>query len=131
MPEPKRVTVVNDNPEFLQLMQDLLQDASYPATLIDGDRENAFELILASEPEILIIDLRLRSAEFHGLQILNLVRDHETLRKVPTVICSADAWGIDQVRAEVEAMEKLAVLTKPFAISDLYRVLRELGAAVE
>jgi hypothetical protein len=43
MPERKRITVVNDNPEFLGLMQDVLQDASYPATLIDGDRENARE----------------------------------------------------------------------------------------
>jgi CheY-like chemotaxis protein len=131
MPEPKRVTVVNDNPEFLQLMQDLLQDASYPATLVDGDRDNAFELIQASQPEILIVDLRLGSDHFRGLEILKLVRDDETLRRVPTVICSADSWGIDKVRAEVEEMDQVAFLTKPFAIADLYRVLGELSAAAE
>lgn len=129
MPEPKRVTVVNDNPEFLQLMQDLLQDANYPATLIDGGRENAFELIQASQPEILIIDLRLGSESLRGLELLKRARDDESLRDVPTIICSADAWGMDGVREEVEAIERVAVLPKPFAIADLYRVLRQLGAA--
>lgn len=129
MPEPKRVTVVNDNPDFLQLMQDLLQDASYPATLIDGGRDNAFELIEASEPEILIVDLRLGSNEITGLEILKRVRDDHALRQVPTVICTADTWSIDQVREEVASMDRVAVLTKPFAIADLYRVLEELGAS--
>lgn len=128
MPEPKRVTVVNDNPDFLQLMQDLLQDADYPATLIDGGRDNAFELIEASEPEILIVDLRLGSNEITGLEILKRVRDDPALRQVPTVICTADTWSIDQVREEVASMDRVAVLTKPFAIADLYRVLEELGA---
>lgn len=129
MPELKRITVVNDNPEFLQLMQDLLQDASYPATLIDGNRENAFELIEASQPEILIVDLRLGSNEISGLEILKRVRDDPALRRVPTVICTADTWSIDEVREEVASIDQVAVLTKPFAIADLYRVLEELGAS--
>jgi CheY-like chemotaxis protein len=131
MPQPKRVTVVNDSPEFLQLMQDLLQDASYPATLIDGDRENAFELIKASQPEILIVDLRLGSEGLRGLELLKLVRQDAELKRVPTVICTADSWSVDGVREGIEAMEQVAVLTKPFAIADLYGVLRELGAAAE
>lgn len=131
MPQPKRVTVVNDSPEFLQLMQDLLQDASYPATLIDGDRENALELIQASQPEILIIDLRLGSEGLRGLELLKRVREDAELERVPTVICTADSWGVDGVREEIAAMEQVAVLTKPFAIADLYGVLRDLGAAAE
>lgn len=131
MPEPKRVTVVNDSPDFLQLMQDLLQDASYPATLIDGDRENAFELIRASQPEIFIVDLRLGTEGLRGLELLKLVRADAELKRVPTVICTADSWSVDRVREEIESMEQVAVLTKPFAIADLYRVLRELGAAAE
>ncbi len=131
MPEPKRVTVVNDSPEFLQLMQDLLQDASYPATLIDGDRDNAFDLIKASQPEILIVDLRLGSDGLRGLEILRLVRADEELKQVPTVVCTADSWSMDGVREEIDALDRVAVLTKPFAIADLYDVLRELGAAAE
>jgi CheY-like chemotaxis protein len=40
------VVVVNDSPEFLELMADLLHDERYPVTVIDGDRGNAVELIV-------------------------------------------------------------------------------------
>src|SRR5918999_4280069 len=123
MPERKRITVVNDNPEFLQLMQDLLQDASYPSTLISGDRDNATELIEASDPEILIIDLRLGSDGLKGLDILRWTRDHPILRGVPAIVCTADSWGVEAVRAELNGAGTVTVLVKPFTLEDLYRVL--------
>ena len=127
MPEPKRVTVVNDDPAFLELMQDLLQDASYAAILIDGDRDNALELVEASDPEVLIVDLRLGSDELKGLDILRRVRRHPTLRNVPTVVCTADTWSLQDFAEELRSMPGVSILTKPFHIADLYRMLEELG----
>jgi CheY-like chemotaxis protein len=125
MPEPKRVTVVNDNPEFLQLMQDLLQDANYPATLVAGERDNATELIEASDPEILVIDLRLGSEGMKGLDILRWTRDHPTLRRVPAIVCTADSWGVEEVRADLNEMGNVTVLMKPFGVEELYALLHE------
>jgi CheY-like chemotaxis protein len=127
MAEPKRVTVVNDNPAFLELMQDLLQDATYPATLIDGDRDNALELIAASDPEIMIVDLRLGSDQLKGLDILRRVRQHPALRAVPTVVCTADTWSLEEFAEELRSTPGVSILTKPFAIADLYRVLEKIG----
>ncbi len=53
-----RVTVVNDNPEFLELMRELIEDERHVVTTIDGDRDDALALVVASRPELLIIDLR-------------------------------------------------------------------------
>ena len=127
MPEMKRVTVVNDSPEFLELMADLLMDAHYPATLIDGDRPEAKKLVEASQPEILIIDLRLGDEGLSGLQILRWVREHRDLSRVPTIVCTADHWGVDQVRAELDTMEGVSILLKPFSVGDLYQALGELA----
>jgi CheY-like chemotaxis protein len=129
MPERKRVTVVNDNPEFLQLMQDLLQDASYPATLISGDRENATELIRDSEPEVLIIDLRLGSDEMKGLDILRWTREHPVLRHVPAIVCTADSWGVESVQAELKGYGNVSVLVKPFSVDQLYGAMSEVASA--
>jgi CheY-like chemotaxis protein len=129
MPERKRVTVVNDNPEFLQLMQDLLQDASYPATLISGDRENATELIRDSEPEVLIIDLRLGSDEMKGLDILRWTRKHPVLRNVPAIVCTADSWGVESVQAELKGYGNVTVLVKPFSVNQLYGAMSEVASA--
>ena len=38
-----RITVVNDNPEFLDLVHDILEGDRYDTTLIDGDRPDALD----------------------------------------------------------------------------------------
>ena len=129
MPEPRRVTVVNNNPEFLELMADLLHDATYPATVIDGDRDNALELIEASEPEILIVDLRLGSEQMKGLEILRWIRKHPDLADVPAVICTADTWAVDQLADELRELRRVTILLKPFAVEELYAALREATGA--
>ena len=48
--EHTHIVVVNDSPEFLELMADLLHDHHYAATVIDGDRENAVDLVRAASP---------------------------------------------------------------------------------
>ena len=126
MPELRRVTVVNDNPEFLELMQDLLQDASYPATLINGDRDNAMGLIEASEPEILIIDLRLGAHELKGLDIVREIRRRPQFDTVPMLVCTADRWALNGVGEELDAMQRVGVLAKPFSIDELYGKLEKL-----
>ena len=127
MPELKRVTVVNDSPDFLSLMADLLMDANYPATLIDGDRPEAKKLVEASQPEILIIDLRLGNEGLSGLEILRWVREHPELAHVPTIVCTADHWSLERVRAELDAMAGVSILLKPFSVDDLYQALGELA----
>lgn len=123
-----RVTVVNDNPEFLSVMQDVLQDGTYPATLIDGDRENAVDLIEASEPGVLIIDLRMGRQELHGVEILREVRRRPALRRIPIIVCSADQWALNEVRPELEALERLEILAKPFTIDNLYAAIERVLA---
>jgi CheY-like chemotaxis protein len=124
--EHPRVTVVNDSPEFLELMQDLLQDATYPATLIDGARDNALELVEASRPDVLIIDLRMGDDELHGLRLLHQARERSTLQRIPTLVCTADRWALETLEPELETMERVAVLAKPFSITELYAAIDSL-----
>ncbi len=109
-------------------MADLLLDANYPATLIDGDRPEAKALIEAAQPEILIIDLRLGSEGLSGLEITRWVRQHPQLSGLPTIICTANHFGIESVREEIEAMEKVRILLKPFSMDELHEALAEAGA---
>lgn len=128
MSQLRRVTVVNDSPDFLELMRDFLHDADYPATLIDGDRDNAMDLVESSQPEILIIDLRLGRDELKGLDILHQIRAHPDLGNVPTIVCTADLHALERAEDEIQAMKGVSVLTKPFALDDLHRALREVAS---
>jgi CheY-like chemotaxis protein len=126
-PEQKpRITVVNDSPEFLELMADLLHDERYPVTLVDGDRENAVELIVAALPQALIIDLRLGSDELHGWDVLTAVRRHPDLSELPTLVCTGDLKGLERLAGDLAGMRRVATITKPFSVDELFSSLDAL-----
>jgi CheY-like chemotaxis protein len=125
-PERPHVVVVNDNPDFLDLMGDLLHDERYPVTLIDGDRDNAVELVEAAVPDALIIDLRLGRDTLHGWEVLREVRTNQQLARLPTIVCSGDLQALDRLSDEIRTMDRVAVLRKPFQIEDLFALLDAL-----
>jgi len=126
IPERTHVVVVNDNPEFLDLMADVLHDERYPTTVIDGDRDDAVDLICAAVPQVLIIDLRLGKDELHGWQVLQEVRADPDLREVPTLLCSGDTVGLASIREAMAEMRRVDTLVKPFSIDELLTKLQGL-----
>jgi CheY-like chemotaxis protein len=128
VPEQTHIVVVNDSPEFLELMADILHDARYPVTVIDGDRDNAVDLIRAAVPAALIIDLRLGADELHGWDVIQAVRRDPDLRELPTLICTGDIRALSKLEESVAGMRRVATITKPFDIDDL---LSQLAALLE
>ena len=122
----QRVTVVNDNPEFLKLMGELLHQERYAVTLVDGDRDDAVDLIEASQPQALIIDLRLGTAELHGWEVFNAIRSHPDLSELPSLICTGDLRGLEQVADQLAGMRRVSTLKKPFDIEELFSKLDAL-----
>lgn len=125
-PEQQRVTVVNDNPEFLKLMGDLLREERYAVTLVDGDRDDAIDLVKASQPQALIIDLRLGSSELHGWEVLQALRSDPALSELPTLMCTGDIRGLEQIADRLAGMRRVSTLKKPFGIDELFSKLDAL-----
>jgi Response regulator receiver domain. len=120
------VTVINDSPEFLEMMGDFLEGERIAASLIDGDDISSLEPIRATNPELLIVDLRLQGAKISGWDILQAARADPQLGGLPIIICSAD---IMELRERAEAMAQMPgveVLRKPFALDDLEALVRRL-----
>lgn len=128
VPERTHVVVVNDSPEFLEVMADLLHDERYPVTVIDGDRDNAVELVRAAVPGALIIDLRLGREELHGWDVLKEIRSDPQLSELPTLICSGDLEALDRLGEDVAKMRRVDTIKKPFSIDELFAKLEELLA---
>ncbi len=123
-----RVTVVNDNEDFLELVREILDDERYDTTTIDGDRPEALEQIRASRPDVLMIDLRLGSDGLHGWEIAQQVRADDQLKGVPILICSGDIMALKELAPELAEGRDLAVLTKPFAVDELCDTVERLLA---
>jgi len=121
-----RVTVVNDNPAFLELVHDILEDDRFEATAIDGDKADALEAIRASRPDILMIDLRMGMDELHGWDIAQRVRAEPDFEGLPVLVCSADVLALKRLEDDLETNLHVGTLLKPFSIDDLTAALERL-----
>lgn len=123
-----RVTVVNDNPEFLELMREVLEDERYETTTIDGGREDALDAVRSSRPELLILDLRLSSEGLLGWDLAQEIRRDRQFEDLPVLLCSADLQALRDVEEELEGQRAVEVLPKPFGIDQLTGVVDRLLA---
>ncbi len=124
----KRITVVNDNPEFLELVHDILEDDRYDATTIDGDRPDAVERIAESRPDVLMIDLRMGSDEMHGWSVAQQVRDDARFTDLPIRLCSAEVPAMREMAERLADDHRTRCLEKPFSIDALTDTIEELLA---
>ena len=114
-----RVTVVNDNREFLDVVAAILESDRYEATLIKGAAEDALEQIRASRPDVLMIDLRLGSDGLHGWGIAQQVRRDPALEGTPILLCSADNFALREIEDQLDDRYTVVTLKKPFSIDEL------------
>jgi CheY-like chemotaxis protein len=127
-----RITVINDNPEFLELMNALLEkNAGYDVTTIDGDLIKDIEPIRRSRPDLLVIDLRLRRDGLAGWDILLAIRRDAELAELPIILCTGDLEGLKEHAAAITQDPMVATLQKPFHVEELEElVLHYVGESV-
>ena len=123
--QPPRITVVNDNEQFLALMHDLLSQEGYDVKVVDGDTAT-IDGIAATDPDLLVIDLRLGSTAPSGWDVLLMARAHEPLRKIPVVLCSADIVELRSRKEEMSSIADVHILEKPFRIEQAEELVRRL-----
>jgi DNA-binding response OmpR family regulator len=112
-----RISVVNDNPDFLELMAAILdEDAGYEVALHHGDMMPLSEL-KAARPDLIVMDLLL--GQTSGWELIALARADDALRDVPVVVCSADIAQLRERSTELSKIAGLHVLQKPFSVDEL------------
>ena len=122
-PRP-RISVVNDNADFLELMSAILdEDAGYEVSLFDG-QETSVAMLADSEPDLIIVDLLL--GKVSGWELVTLSRAEPRLADTPIVVCSADVSSLREREPELAAVAKLHVLRKPFSIDQLTELVERL-----
>jgi CheY-like chemotaxis protein len=123
-PNRPRISVVNDNPEFLELMSAILdEDAGYDVTLFDGEKTSIAEIV-AARPDLVIVDLVLGGAS--GWEIVTLSRAEPTLADLPIIICSADVTELRARAGELERIGNVHILEKPFSLDQITDAVERL-----
>src|ERR687896_653836 len=125
-----RITVINDDPAFLELMSVLLEeDSGYEVTTLEGVELDSLDPVRQSRPDLLIVDLVMPD-EQTGWRFVEAAQSDDQLREIPVIVCSADVASLHRRAAELSAIPRLGVPSKPFDIDQLLgRVRRQLEAA--
>ncbi|NJL95631.1 MAG: response regulator [Anaerolineae bacterium] len=119
-----QVLVVEDDPDVLLLLQDLLE--SYPWTFVvrsTGRGRDAIELARQAPPDLVLLDVRLAD-EVNGLTVARELRSHPATVHAKIVILSAMDDPIDQHAGKRAGADEY--VTKPVQNRILLAVLTEL-----
>jgi twitching motility two-component system response regulator PilH len=118
MTEHKRVLVINDTKEILELFRDVLEREMGHQVILMSFAPDELERIVEHRPDLVIVDFMIGEREMEGWQLLQKMRMHPTTADIPIVACTA---AIKQVR-ETEAYlleQGIEVVLKPFTIEQL------------
>jgi DNA-binding response OmpR family regulator len=111
------VTIVNDSPEFLELIREVLEAGDHEVRTLAG--EASVESLVRTGPDLLIIDIRAGGPdELAGWGLVVEARKRAQLHRVPVIICTGDMRFVREHDAEIAALDA-TVLAKPFRIEDL------------
>ena len=121
-----RLTVVNDNPELLDLIAEIVDADRHVTTLIGQDQDDLVPQICRSRPDVVIIDLRHGEDGRHGWEIAQQLRSTTGNEELPVVLCSDDSVGLAEVEPELRAAAGVAALNLPFGIDELLQSIRSL-----
>jgi CheY-like chemotaxis protein len=120
MAPKKRLTVVNDNPEFLALMADFLTEEGYDVVTLPK-HQGAFEQIKSSLPDVVICDLMFGTLAAGWAVIDMLHLDPET-RSIPVILCTVATKEVQEAAASLTA-KGIVWLEKPFELERLLQLL--------
>jgi DNA-binding response OmpR family regulator len=118
-----RILVADDDPVAARFLATLLGDKGYEV-LVASDGEHAFEIATTLEPDLIVSDLVMPYRD--GFDVIQAVRRHESLARVPIVVVSMKDREEDIVRGLETGADDY--LVKPFNARELLVRVRKLLA---
>ncbi len=117
---PPRILLAEDNDNLSGMLHKFLVSQGYEVASV-GNGRAALQSIVASPPDLLLLDLRL--PEMSGVELLQTLRREHAMLQFPIVVMS----GVYRGEKCVEGARKLGVshyLEKPFSPQQFYQIVR-------
>lgn len=120
----RRVAIVNDDENFLILMEQALGDEGFD-TLLCRESISALERMRAFRPHTIVLDIRMERPDT-GWALLDQLKQDQCLAGVPVLICSSD---VAVPRGGPSYLQDKAcwALPMPFDLDDLIGLLNDVN----
>src|SRR5574338_840181 len=114
----KRILVVNDTKEILELFSDILETEMGHEVTVMSYHTDQLSRIVDHQPDLIIVDFMLGERQAVGWQLLQKLRMHPDTAHIPAVACTA---AVELVReSEAYLLEQgIEVVLKPFTVRQL------------
>jgi len=114
MREQANILIVDDTPENLRLLSNMLAAAGYKVRAVTSGAR-ALTAIAASLPDLVLLDIMM--PEMNGYQVCQRLKDNEQTRDIPIIFLSALDETEDKLRAF--SVGGVDYVTKPFQLPEI------------
>lgn len=126
MSDQKTIVVVDDDADFLALINEVLREEGYHVVPLSTG-EGAFQAIKERGPDLVLLDVRLPGVS--GYHVLHSLLTEPGTSHIPVIVCTGEPWSL-RYRERTLSEMGVTVLPKPFAIDALIdQIDRLTGAA--
>ena len=114
---PRRILVINDTMEILELFEDILSAMGHDVTLLSYAPDELHQ-IQAAQPDLVIVDFVIGGREMEGWQLIQKMRMNRSTEKIPIIACTAAVQTVREQEGYL-VQQGIAVVLKPFNIAQL------------
>ncbi len=115
-----KIMVIDDNQEFLSLMEAWLQGEEFEVCLC-ADAQNAAKIAASERPSIILLDLLMPSKP--GIEVLAELKVDYSTRQIPVMVLTAASKQAKETELQIKRLAD-ELLPKPFDFEQLLSKLR-------
>lgn len=120
-----RIAVVNDSPEFLGIVERVLEDLGPYEVFTFRDAETSLAELRAVRPSLILVDVLVAEVP-SGWELALLAGADSVLGPIPLVITSPAVPGLGRRLDELREVAGIRVLSKPFTADELHDMVAEV-----
>ncbi|MFC1997070.1 response regulator transcription factor [Chloroflexota bacterium] len=121
MKEPKKIVIVEDEPDTAEMFAEMMRLSGYDVLKSYGGTP-AIGLITNEMPDVVVLDVMM--PDLSGLEVLRVLRRDPRLENIPVIVVSARSLPSD-IKDGLDAGAN-KYLTKPVAFQDLNEAVENL-----
>jgi DNA-binding response OmpR family regulator len=123
-----KVAVVNDDPDFLQLVNDVLEAEGPFEVFPFRDEETSLGELRAVRPDLLVVDILLEQLP-SGWELALLAGADRELGPIPIIVVSPAVAALGRRVRELREIANVRVLSKPFTLEELGHAVHDALSA--
>ncbi len=114
----KLITIIDDEPQNIELLCDLLQVTGYSTNVATNGKEGV-ELAKTSKPDLILMDIQM--PEMDGLEATRILKTDAATKDIPILALSSYAMKGDKERILAAGCDEY--LSKPLDIKGLLKIV--------